>query len=192
MLYSAILTQIKAEAILASSTQYDTLIELLLNEELAQLCSKDFFSDLLVPDHDIVCTADQNYVDFPTDLIRLKPDSVYLLQQDGETYRQLKQRPLAQRTRYNADFTGEPTFYFIANRRIYFWPTDDITTDNEIRISYYKKISVSSPSDIVPDILCPTVIQNVIARLMVSKNAKQAGFHLGKGREHQNTAISNR
>lgn len=185
------LERIKREALLNSSTQYDTLIEGLINDELDLLCRKDFFSDLLVPDHDIVCVAGQNYVEFPTDLVRIKPDSVYILQQDGN-YRQLKQRPLAQRTRYNADFTGEPTFYFIANRRIYFWPTDDITTDNEIRISYYKLITVSSPSDNIPDILCSTVIQQVITRLMVSKDSKQAGFHASKARENFSTAVSNR
>lgn len=180
MIYSDLLTKIKREAQLNSSSQYDDAILEIVNDELLKLCQKQNYSECEVFAHTIACADATGYVALPTNFLRLIPGTMSFVDSEGEVY------PLKKSTGREMDklwVQARPAIYHIANRRINFLPYEDVTTDDSIKLSYYKSISISSPSEELPDIFASTVQAESIFRLLLMKDSKAAGAYKMQAKE---------
>jgi len=162
--YAQLLDTIKTECRVKASDNLDLWIKDIINQELKVLCANAEYPELLVPFATLAITTDEQSV-FALPVGARQIVAVEFAYDSVDSY----WRSLTQRNSFiHSLTTGTPNWYFRAGNSLYVFPHSLVTTDNAIRISYYKEVPdlvLDADTIAVPD-LEPTLIKKVNARVM--------------------------
>lgn len=180
VIVSSLISEIKFEAKLNSTTQYDSWLLSVLNEELNALYAKHNYSDN-VADTVLVFTAGTPYITLPTNFVRME-SNIRLKFYDVNSPNSFSfiDPTTDRRRKYSQGF---PRYYEIKNGRIYFYPYDASTADHRIDLSYYKSPSNLTLVSTVKFEFASVIKHRAIGRMLILSESKMASAHLSLAKE---------
>ncbi len=175
---------IRAEANIEGIGEYSTLIDALINEELQRVTGTAHFAELLTETTLSVAANEQYEFDLPADF-QLLDRIIYVPSEASRAFSGPFPLDRGFPRGWLTNTNGRPQFYSRFGSKLRIYPYTESYLNDELSLSYYKKVTLSADTDEFPvDSLLPVVRQYVMGRLLAMTDSKKAML----ARQNANTA----
>ncbi len=174
MLVSALISSIKFEGRANATTEYDSWLLDILNEEMLLLVQKknhQQFKTLTT----LSFTAGVGFISLPSDFLRLVDGTRLKFYKDGDTKLWRNLVPCSELQSRRID--GTPVCYDIKDNTLYVYPYSLVLSSDRIDLPYYKVPDTFLTSSTVENKFAGYLKHRVIARLLVLRDSKSAAVY---------------
>jgi hypothetical protein len=176
MTYDELKDEIKYEAEMNASTDFDTFIKSLLNQTAKAVVKKLNLIDFLVPGYQLTLVAATQLTPLPSDWCRLSGNRVYFQSGSDVNRRQLL-TPL--RLSKNVNISADARYFQITEGNINIVPYSQTLVGDKVVFDYYRKPDAFEDGDEdIPDSLEDVLRARTLYRLMIFKDSKRAAGYL--------------